>query len=237
MATATIIGVILLIVLAVLIFKLIKNTIKAIILIISILVILSLLGSSFVYLDVNDFKEKFPVIQSLYLLEKDNNIVAGFFGTKIYSYISEEQLNSYQKNFEENNLEEIKSNHYKLFIIDINAFDSITEIQIDEEGPLSKAEINSLFDSSAPVDDYMTIKNIPKQNREILMKDFNIDDEAEFKALLFYQLFAESTEEESFFIFKEYKSDNIIVYPKSTIFRIIKEMPLSMLDKLIKTGE
>ncbi|MBW2981278.1 hypothetical protein KY343_00215 [Candidatus Woesearchaeota archaeon] len=233
MATATIIGLILIVILIVLVIKFVKNIMKSIIIIISILVILSLLGSSFVYLDINDFKEKFPVLPSLYLLEKDDKIVAGIFGAKIYSYIPEEQLNSYQQNFEENKLEEIKSNHYKLFIININAFDSVTDIQIEQDGSLSKEEVDDLLDSSTPIEDFMAINNIPEQDKEILMNDFKIDDEAEFKALLFYRLFDEATEDGTFFVLKEYKKDNVIVYPKSTIFRLVKELPLSLLNKLI----
>lgn len=237
MATATIIGIILLIVLAVLIIKFIKSTIKAIALIISILVILSILGTFFVYSDINDFRQNFPTIPSLYLLQKDDQIVSGFYG--IFSeetppsLVSKEQLASYQQSFQENDLEEIKSDYYKVFIINANAFESITEIKADDT-TLSKETLFSLLDSSDPIDDYMTQKNIPKQQRGILLDSLGIENDIEFKALLFAALFAKSMEEKGpLFIFTQLKQGNIIVYPKSTIFRLVKEAPSSLLDKLM----
>lgn len=236
MATATIIGIILLIVLVVLILKFIKNAVKAIMLIISILVILSILGTYFTYSDIIDFRKNFPTTPSLYLLEKNDQVVAGIYGTfseeELPSLVPEEQLTAYQTYFQDNDLNQIKGDYYKLFIINTEAFDSITEVKVDDE-TLSKETIFDLLDSSEPVNDYMTQKNIPKQNREVLLRDLEIENDAEFKALLFTALFSRIIQEQGrLFIFTQYKQGNVVIYPKSTIFRVIKEVPSSLLNKL-----
>ncbi len=237
MAIPAIIGIILFIVLAVLILKFIKNVVKAIALIISILILLLIIGTYFVYSDINDFKQNFPTTPSLYLLEKNDQIVAGIYGVfseeELPSLASEEQLTSYQNSFQENNLADIKGDYYKLFIINANAFDSITEIKTDDI-TLSKERIFNLLDSSTPVDDFLALKNIPQEQRDEALASLNVKDDAEFKSLLFAVLFSTSTKEQGhLFIFTQYKQGNIIIYQKSTIFMLIKEVPLSLLNKLL----
>lgn len=237
MAIPAIIGIILFIVLVVLIIKLIKNTIKAIIIIISILLILLIIGTCFVYSDVNDFKQNFPTIPSLYLLEKNDQIVAGIYGIfseeELPSLASEEQLTSYQNSFQENDLEEIKGDYYKVFIINSNAFDSITEIKTADI-TLSKETIFNFLDSSTPVDDFLALKNIPREQRDEALASLNVKNDAEFKSLLFTLLFGTLIQEQGpLFIFTQYKQGNIIIYPKTTIFMLIKKVPSSLLNKLL----
>ena len=234
----SIIGIIIFIALAVLILKLIKSTIKAVMLISSVLTVILIIGVFFVYSDANDFKENFPSVPSLYLLQKDDEIIAGFYGifsgTTTPSLIGEEQLISYQNNFKENNLSQIRGDYYKIFILKSEVFDSLAEIRTEED-VFSKETIFSFLESDTPVNDYLKFKNAPIGSRDDLLNSLNIRDDTEFKAVLFTVLFGALMEDQgSFVIFTQYKKENIIIYPETTLFRLIKIIPLSLLDKVVK---
>jgi hypothetical protein len=237
MAVASIITLILFIIIAVLVFKFIKNVVKSILIILSILVLLVIASGLFISADANDFRANFAAIPSLYLLETDGQIVAGIYGTfseeGIPSLVGTEQLNSYQTSYQENDLANIKENYYKVFIIKSEAFDSITEVRTDGE-TMPKQAIIDLIDSSTPIDDFMEQRNIPQDRRSALMSNFQIANDDEFKSFLFTLLIVESIEEKGpLFIFTEFKQGNVIIYPESAITFFIKEIPFSLLNSLI----
>jgi hypothetical protein len=171
------------------------------------------------------------------LLEKDDQIAAGIHG--IFSeevspsLVGAEQLISYQNNYQENNFGDIKGDYYKLFIIKTDAFNSITEIKTDGD-TISKQTIFNLIGSSAPIDDFMAQKDIPQEQRSIFLKNLNVKNDAEFKALFFTLLLGKSIQEQGpLFIFTEFKQGNIIIYPETTIILLIKELPLSLVNSMI----
>ncbi len=243
MAIASIISLILFVVIAVLVFKFIKNTIKSIFILLAILTLVVVVGGITIYSDVNDFRQNFPTVPSLYLLEKDNQIVAGIYGTFSEeappSLVGTEQLASYQNNYQANNLDDIKGDYYKLFVMKAEAFDSITEIKTDGE-TISKQAVFDLLGSSTPINDFMAQKGLPQEQRSALLTNLNVKNDAEFKSLLFTLLFAKSIQEKGpTFIFIQFKQENIIIYPDTTITLLIKEVPLSLLNSVILkiTGE
>ena len=100
---------------------------------------------------------------------------------------------------------------------------------------MTAARIFSFLESDTPVNDYLKFKNAPIGSRDDLLNSLNIRDDTEFKAVLFTVLFGALMEDQgSFVIFTQYKKENIIIYPETTLFRLIKIIPLSLLDKVVK---
>jgi hypothetical protein len=239
MAALSIIGIIIFIVIAVVILKLVKSILKAIFLIFSIAAVVLFLGLFFFYSDVNDFQENFPTVPSLFLLQKDNEIIAGFYGifaeNAAPSLVEEEQLINYQQNFQEDDLVQIKGDYYKIFIIDSAAFDSVTEVKIEET--ISKQEVFSLLDSTNPINDYL-VETGSSLDKNDLMYQLDIQNDAEFKSLLFNLLFNRLIEEnDPLIIFKEYKKGNIIIYPETMMFKFVQKIPNILLNQVIQINQ
>ena len=237
----SIIILIIFIIAVVLIIKFVKGVIKIIYLIASLIIIILLITALFLFIDIKDFREKFPTNPSLFLLEKDSNIIAGFYG--IFSeesepnLVSEQELISYQTNFKDNNLGLILGQeNYKLFIINSNAFE-FDVMDINENISLEKQEVFSLLNSQNAIEDFLdiTMGNGAKEQKEEFMENSEIKDNAEFKGILFAILFRDAQDIQGpLFIFNEYKKDNIMIYPETLLFKFIKKMPSFLQDKIIK---
>jgi hypothetical protein len=233
-----IIGIILFVVLVVLILKFVKNIVKAIFSIVGLIIIFLIIGGSSLYLDISGFKENFGKTPNLYLLEKDGQIIAGasgfFLKDKEPSFAGKDELELYRQKFSENNLEAIKGDNYKLFIIKSGVFDSIGQVKTDDE-TISKQKIFELLESETPVNDYLKYKGISIDQRDYLLDQLKIKDSAQFKGLLLALLFKASIEENSsVFIFSQYKQGNIVIYPESALFKLLKLAPSSALAKYLK---
>ena len=237
MALASIISLILFVIIAVLVFRFIKNTVKSILLLLAILFFVSVAGGILIYADANDFRQNFPAIPSLYLLEKDGRVVAGFYGafseTSQPFLTKKDRLSEYQAYYEEEELDKIKGDYYKIFIFKSESFDYITEVQTEGE-VLSRETIFDLLSSDTPVNDYLILKEMPLDQRSNLLNQLKLEDKSQFKALLFVLLFSKSLDEKGpLFTFTEFKQGNVVIYPESAITSLIKEIPLSLLDNLI----
>jgi len=238
MEISTIIGIIIFIVLVVLILKFIKNTVKAVMSIISLIFIFLLLGGAVLYMDVSGFRENFGTTPNIYLLEKEGKIITGvsglFLKDKDPHYLDKDELSSYQQNYEQGNLKEIKGEAYKIFIIKSGVFDSVKEVIANDER-LSKEEIFSLLESSTTVNDYLEMKGISIDQRGSLLDSLELKDSAQFKGLLFSLLFGTAVKDNGpLFIFSQYKSGNIEIYPETMLFKILNIVPSSLSSRFIK---
>ena len=103
------------------IFKITKSILKAVFLAISALMIILFIFTALFVSDVKDFQEKNNQMPSLYLLEDQNTVIAGFSGISGEefepSYVTAEQLAAHQSSYEKEDLKQILGDNYKLFII------------------------------------------------------------------------------------------------------------------------
>lgn len=235
-----IIGIVLFIIVSLIIIKVVKTFAKAMFLISSLVLFILIIVGVITLSDVGDFKKSFSNQTSLYILEKDDIIIAGFNGefSNNQSPILEtdhslESINGYYIN---GDISSIKGDHYKLFIIDLISLEIVKTIDTGEV-ELTFGQVSKLLSSDTPIDDYIKIssdqdlsgfqKNYIKEN---LMKTSNIEDESQFKGILFGMLFQTATEKQGSFLFKQYKKGNIIVYPETAMFKLVKLVPSFLLD-------
>jgi hypothetical protein len=67
-----------------------------------------------------------------------------------------------------------------------------------------------------------------------MKSDFELTD-TEFKGMLVATLFGNRIEDEgSLFIFKQYKAGNAIVYKETAVFQLVKLIPTSFVEGIIK---
>ena len=244
MDLSSIIGFIVVIIIIVVILKVFKSIFKALFTISTLLGIVIFIFMMILYQDVSDFQTNFPISEKLFLLEENNTLLAGFSGTFTEEtqpdLVTENELDSYQSSFEENDLEAILGNYYKLFIVKLDVFKDTKSIEFGDDA----LSVNFVFDllySNSPIDKYANyyiqsqgipasaLENVKKQLRNTFSSD------EEFKGALFATLFGEETQANSLFLFEEYKKDNIIIYEETILFRTIKKLPFFLMKRFVKT--
>src|SRR3989344_2909989 len=93
--------------------------------------ILILVLSIVIYLDINDFRSNFETSSKLFLLEEKSMLLSGFSGILSDNqekpiFLSANNITALQQLYNNKDYKEMQANNYKLFIINITAFDNIT---------------------------------------------------------------------------------------------------------------
>ena len=239
-----IIGIIIFVAIAVILFIFLKKIIKVIAVLSAIIIIALLIGGFILYNDSKDLQENFENSPNLFLLELNDNIITGFQtipGSDEPITLNKETINSYNSDYQKNNLEKIKSENYKLIIFKRQAFDSVEQIEIGDH-EYTKDFVFTLINSETAVDDYiddLVIREaVPQEQREIVRKETKSDFEftdSEFKGILFASVFSNTMESEGpIFLFKQYKSGNAVIYKETPVFKLIDMIPTSYLQNIIK---
>jgi len=240
----TIILIILLIIFFLVIFKISNSIKRAVFFTTSLISLAIIILGIFVFVDAAEFKENFPTSENLLMLEEDNSLAAGFYmqfsaGSQP-SLITEDKLLIQNQYFKENNLEAIKGESYKLFIINKQALDTVDKIPFGEK-TFTRQQTFDIINSENAIDDFLDIyfTDIPFDQKSLVKEQFltgiKIKDDTEFKAMLFALLVSSAMEEKGpLLIFEEYKENNIQIYPETTLFKFIKKVPQSLLEKVVK---
>jgi hypothetical protein len=157
-------------------------------------------------------------------------------------YLDSSKISSLNLLYDENNLKQIKADNYKLIIFKKQAFDSVAEIQVENQ-VYSKDFAFALLNSDTPVEDYiddlLIREGVPQELREAskanILSDFEYSD-TEFKGVVFATMMMERIDTEGpIFIFKQYKSGNAVVYKETAVFKMINIIPTSFLQNMIQT--
>jgi len=222
MALFQVLIIILLLAIGLIVFKVTKSILKAIFFAAAILTLIIVIFGGLLISDAVKFKENFPTQPSLYLLEEDNILIAGF--STIFKegaepdYIAEDQLNSFQISYKKENFKEIIGDNYKVFLIKKEIFASLNEIRTGDDA-LTIEEWSDLLESDTSDD---------------VFKASGVNDETEFKGLLFALGFMTILDEKgAFIIFEEYQEKNIKIYPETIFFKSIKLVPNSLTKKMV----
>lgn len=244
MDLSSIIGFIVVIVIIVVILKVFKSVFKALFTISTLFGVVFFIFMIILYQDVSDFQTNFPVSEKIFLLEENDELIAGFSGKFTEEsqpdLVKASDLKSYQASYDADDLEAIKGDNYKLFIIKLNAFDDIKSLEFNKD-ELSKNFVINLFYSDSPINEYADyyikergISASASASVKSQLRDaFNSD--AEFKGMLFANLFSLGMQKDPLFLFEEYKDDNIIIYEETMLFRTMDKVPLFLMKRFVKT--
>ncbi|MGV8161723.1 MAG: hypothetical protein ACP5N2_00140 [Candidatus Nanoarchaeia archaeon] len=219
-------------------FKLLKNTIKALIFVLFLaLFVIAVLGF-LVYLDIGKVKGSYEKGQTVLLLH-DESIVAGF----IYEENPNEILQSNKLELlDENTISSISDSFRKgsyageetLTIIMQSSYFIGKSVELAEGYNLilTKENINTLF-SCNDVDKCITplIDAAPSLKRQI---SSSFEDEQDLKNKLFFSAFnQESKNSKGAFILYAIKNNQMIVYPSLTTLKLVQMIPNSFIGKAL----
>ncbi len=174
-----------------------------------------------VYRDATDFKNKFTVSDNLLLLEDNGKILTGFVlhpGGEP-SILTDQQLRDFTGYYNNNQYQNMIGSNYKMFIIKMSAFKTEGTVEYDGQQLERKRLIDSLR-SDDPVGTFL--QDVPGPARN------NLADSATLKVSFFVILYTNDFGTDPLKIVFSYKEGNIIIYPETMMFKIIKYIPLDM---------
>lgn len=228
-----------------LIFKLAKKIATwALFLIVIIVVAATIFGINIVS-EISDLSENLPKAQNMVLLKDDNQLLTGFAGKLLsadvaLSYITKDQLAVFQNYYRQENLNRIKSDSFKVIIIDISAFNESDMLDLGGEKVPTQEILGHIKDSDTynsvlsslikkqGLPDTLQLRNVLKNN----FKQANVSTDADLRAFLFVQLLSASMKKNQFFLIKGFKSGSIFIYPETLTFKVAKMVPEGTLNAL-----
>ncbi|OIO63784.1 hypothetical protein AUJ83_00680 [Candidatus Woesearchaeota archaeon CG1_02_33_12] len=234
MDTGLIITIIIFVVVSIVILKIVTKLIKAVLMILIIAFLITSIFGFFTYQDSVELKNNLENELNLVLLQDNEKIVAGFVATDFEEeaeFLRISQVAEYQNSFKKQDYKKMLGDNYKMFIIEIKAFDFDDEKVYFIGKRVSKNFLYSVLKSNDPINLYRIEIGInPSLD--------GISDPVEFKSQVFAVLFSEAIEKKgTFFIFSEYKKKNIIVYPETAVFKFIGLIPTAFVKKMFEEAK
>lgn len=231
-----------------LVLKLVKGVVKIISFIFLILFVVSIVLGFFVYKDMDDLRKNWPDSDKIILLANDkvySGMIATFSGGKEPVFI--DNLENYQSDYASGNYDLLLGSNYKLFIFRIGMFER-TDEKIDFEGmeiygkevSLSKSEILDIIESDNSAEKFVSIvisngemASAEKQAfKDELVREIGSGNE--LKGAMFGILFQNAVEKDPLFLFKNLNNGNVIIYPETVIFKLLKIAPLSLMEGIMQ---
>lgn len=188
-----------------------------------------------VYRDVNDFKSNFPVSNNIFFLEDNGRLLTGFVmlnGGENTLPLNEQQIAEHSGYYSNKEYEKMLGNNYKMFIVKLGAFSQEGSVDYNGQSIEKRLMINALR-SDNPLDTY--IDGLPANigllnlDREQIRQAVGISDD-ELKLSFFALLFTDEYANNPLNMIVEYKNGNVIVYPETMMFKVIKRVPGSVID-------
>ncbi len=219
----------------IIIFFVFRKVIKSLIYVAGLLVVVLLIASLFAYTDIQDLRDNWDQ-PKIFLLEDDGKYLAGFSATfddfEETEFLTLTEIDNFNTL---EDLDEIKGEHDRLVITNINAFNKTKDLTIKEES-FPKYYLFEMLRSDNPIDlfaeEMAKRKDYEVEDAKEEFKDLTSDiDQVQFKAHIFVGLIAENIEQSNLFLIEELKAENIKVHPCTSVFKIIKSVPTSTVKK------
>ena len=204
--------------------------------------VLLIVTAVFVVQDFKDF-QKNANSPMLFLLEKNDRMLAGFWtegqGNVTLHEVEDSSLAKFKEYLNKSQYELALNSYYKMFIIQESAFDSVAKAQFAfSYYKLTKEECYTILEADNPGKAYADILvakgSAGPAQRASLEASINKDiGSAQTKAMLFGILFSEATKEDTLFLYKQLNNNTIEVYPETMMFKAVKTVPVSFVDSIM----
>lgn len=203
---------------AIIIFKVAKGLLQAILLVNAVLTVVAAVFGVFVIKDALDLKNNFQAQDNLLLISNDEQagVVAGILvrgtqsqqekgsGMANVEVLDAAELGRVSALFAKKDYASILGTAYKLIAVKEGAvISSVPESLQDDEDVVSREDVLAQVESS----------------------------KGEERAMILAALLAMKVSKDPMFIISEYKAGNVVVYPETLVFKAIKLVPLSIFRK------
>ena len=225
----TLIGILFVLIIgAVFIFFLTHKILKVILFVIGFCFFISIILGVFIFLDAKQFQEKMENNNILFILlngDKPIALIPVGNGAKDLMISEQETINSKIIN---NNYKDLTKDYFKLLFIDIKLLSSIKEENFEQGSfKITKEQAYQALIS----DDPFRVLGLNENN---VPADLTVP---KLKMTIFMITMQKQIMENPVFLLKEFKAGNIKVYKETIMFRFIRYIPTSVVEKLINKGE
>jgi hypothetical protein len=223
---------------AILAFKIIKSVLKALSLVVLVGVILIAAASFFIYKDAADFRQNWQDSDKLVLLEYNGDIEAAiqttFTGDEPLLF-DDDGLAEINTAYTNGELDKVKGDNYKILIIKLEPM--LAEIESEgipmggSIGSISKEDAGAIITADDALDE---IGKFSAEHGDVGFSGNlgNSEAKSAVAALLIRQLAEEKGSMFGAYLIKGYKSGDIIIYPETALFRLIKFLPDFIIERI-----
>lgn len=202
--------------------------------------------------ELASFKQLYPVSSKIILLEQDGSIIAGFSGimgeNTTTDLLPVEELAAATTALQADNKDALMDGHYKLFVIQKEAFDGLPDQVYFHGQDHNKTTLLHLLVSGNATTEYVALivqrkiaaGQLGERYRETAELELlqalqeQIGGDAELRSSIFVALVTEALFlQGQGFIVLGLKHNTIMMYPEENIFKIMKLMPSFLLEQTI----
>jgi len=228
-----IIGFVLFLVAAVLIFKVIKKVLFSIFLVF-LLFIVSIAGVGyFVYQDVMEIGEKFSQSSNLIILEDEENIISALqlseFDFEGITFLDDDWIINKQAYFKNRDYKEIIDRNYKMMVISSSMFSETEDIDMDGS-TLSSEQVFEILRAEDPMSVLLGYfsegEDFDETETEIMKQSMqNEFGSLDIKPILFGMMLGNAVKDNPLVIVDHLKQGNIMIYPETITIKLAKSIP------------
>jgi len=197
----------------------------------SVIFIISSIVMFFLFRDVNSFNQGFQTEEKVFLLD-DGGLITGlrvtdFDDTKSITYFDDAELEILEAKYLDENYSDILDDSWKMFVIDSSVLRKAGEVEIDDEQIITNNQAFKILRSDNPNLEMFTI-----MYGDIKESQIQKIPDAELKANIFTVRFSQVLNDDPGIFYSGVKNKNIIIYPETILFKIVKVIPEKHIDKL-----
>ncbi|PIN87188.1 hypothetical protein COV19_00870 [Candidatus Woesearchaeota archaeon CG10_big_fil_rev_8_21_14_0_10_44_13] len=231
------------ILLTALFFAILKGILKALASALGVISVILIILGVWAILDARSFVEESKTPGQLFVLDEDGRMLAGvndlFMQDKnATKKMTEDELSSYYRSYRGKDIKGILKDKKRVFVIDMSAFDTLTESDFGPYEGLSRDFVFSALRSDnaakALLDKTIRESNVTGEYEGILRDQMmeKMPPESEIRSSLFNVLLDASMRKQGpAFLLGLLKEGKMDAYPNSMMFRAIKVMPMSVFRK------
>lgn len=244
-------------------FFLLKSLFKAIAIAAGIMMIVTLILGFMVMSDVKSMTEKMKTDNKLVLLTDGDKVLTGatigdLSNSKDFSamikdgtikFSAKAEASAYSASLAQKNYDALLGSNYKLIMIDVKVFDSVSQVELFGKMTLPSDEAKKILKSDSPIDTFLsndanlekllssgtskTVDNIEliKQNKAAFKDQIlnQIGSEEALKAVIAVAMFQSAVQKDQTMLITEYQKGNIKVYKETITFKLLNYMPVSLM--------
>jgi len=217
----------------------------------SVIGVLVLVGSVFVMQDVKNFNENFPISKNLFLLSENGELISALAidpsqgNAAIYFNDSDFSSMAEMFKFGDEGLDDISEDYYKTLVFSMPVFDEMVTFDIFlDDYSFNKSFALTLLRSKIPRDlvanRIIKSRNLTHEEGMYLSIKDQLGSDVYVKQLVFAMLsneFLSKGTESSANMLLEIKKGNIIIYPKTLLFKFVDYLPENIVRQAISVVE
>lgn len=250
-------------VLAVIGFFLLKSILKAIAIAAGIMMIVTLIFGLMVMADVKSLSEKMKTDNKIILLSDGSAVLAGatigdvseskdftaMMKDGTIKFSTNADAAAYSASLADKDYDALLGANYKLILIDVKAFDSVSEVELFGKLTIPADEAKRILKSDTPVDTFLSNDanlekllnsgaskavddiEILKQNKAAFKSQIisQLGSEEAIKAMIAVAMFQSAMQKDPAMLISEYQKGNIKVYKETITFKLLNYMPVSLM--------